>query len=91
MHPHAEIVREIATVLAMLGWMGFGVWLTHKTRKSGCLEKILVAVFFTKGFLGYWFCYGLFYVPGKTVINFIKGMKEGHIERQETDNKNEDK
>lgn len=90
MHPHAEIVREIVIVLAMLGWMGFGIWLTHKTRKSEYLEKILVAVFFTKGFLCYWFSYGLFYVLGKTAINFIKGMKEGHIERQETDNKDED-
>ena len=91
MHPHAEIVREILTILGVLAWIGFGIWLTYKTRETGYLERIAVAVFFTKGFVLYWFCYGLFYIPGKIVINFIKGMKEGHVERQQTDKKDEGK
>ena len=91
MDPYAGLVNDIIIVLGILAWIGFGFWLTYKTRESGCLERILVAVFFTKAFVLFWFCYGLFYVPGKIVVNFIKGMKEGHVERQQTDQKDKDK
>lgn len=84
---YAGLGNDIIFVSGILAWFGFGIWLAHATRHSVCLEKVLVAVFFTKGFVLYWFCYGLFYVPGKIVVNFIKGMKEGRVKRDKAHNK----
>ena len=86
-----DMIAGIIVILVVLAWFGFGIWLSHRTRESGCGTKFLVGFFCTKGFVIYWFCYGLFYVPGKIVINFIKGMKEGNVERQQTDQKDESK
>ena len=86
-----DIIAGVIVTLLVLAWFGFGIWLSHRTRESGCGTKIAVAIVFTKGFVLYWFCYGLFYMPGKIVINFIKGMKEGRVERQQTDQKDEGK
>lgn len=91
MDPQVDLVGDLFKVLGIFGWIGVGIWLAHRTRESGCGTKFLVCFFCTKGFVLYWFCYGLFYVPGKMVINFIKGMKEGRVERQQTDQKDEDK
>ena len=90
MSPLEGVIGDILIVLFALGWFGFGIWLSYSTRESGCGTKIAVAVFFTKGFLAYWFFYGT-YILIKTVISFIKGMKEGLVERQQTDKKDKNK
>ena len=82
-----DIIAGIIVILVVLAWFGFSIWLSHRTRQSGCGTRIAVAIVFTKGFVLYWFCYGLFYVPGKIVVNLIKGMKEGHDERKQTNHK----
>ena len=91
MDPQVDLVGDLFKVIGILGWIGVGIWLSHRTRESGCGAKIAIAIFLTKGFVLYWFCYGLFYMPGKIIINFIKGMKEGRVERQQTDQKDEGK
>lgn len=82
MHPHAEIVREILTILGVLAWIGFGSWLAYKNRNAGCGIKILLAMVFTKGLILFWIAYGGYIL----VKNFREGMKEGQAEKNEVKN-----
>ena len=74
MNPETEII----TIISIFVWIGVGIFLSYKHRKSPGAIKILVFVLCTKGFV-------LFYIPYYIYIlikNFKKGMKEENIEQQ---------
>lgn len=83
MDPQVDLVGDIFKVVGIFGWIGVGIWLAHRTRESGCLAKIIVAVLFTKGFFIYWLLYVII-VPINIVIQFIIGMIARLVERQQT-------
>ena len=80
---------SIITAIVFLAWIGLGIYLSYRTRESGCGTKFAVAFFCTKGFVLFWTFYGG-YILVIMAKNFIAGMKEGNVECQQKDQKDKD-
>ena len=87
MYTEQDTNGSIITAIVFLAWIGLGIWLSYRTRESGCLTKLVVAFFCTKGFVLFWIFYGA-HILVMMGINFIQGMKEGNTEQQEKDEGN---
>ena len=74
-----NIIVNVVFIFFFLAWIGFGSWLSYKNRNAECGIKILLAVFFTKGFFLFWITYGVYIL----VKNFQQGMKEGQTDKGE--------
>jgi hypothetical protein len=54
-------MEDFVKGMFLLVWLLLGLHLNHRTRQSGCATRIMVAVFFTKGFILYYIGYGIYW------------------------------